>query len=275
MTLAAALLVAAVIGGGGLLQWFWAGWSVYSGAGPSVATRWLLTGAVGAALLLPPGAAMLGAAMGRRLEASGWRDQVRATPWGTARLCWWAGRAVLAPPLLALFLSAAGWTAVWLAGGRETGLPGPLKIVCAHGLVTVIMAAFGAWGLALAVRNGGGGRYRLIPSAGSLLPRFATQSGLWGPVTLLVLAAGPALVGPLLPHLARPERALDLTLLVNPVTAVGAVLGMDVLRSPRVYDLTRAPEYWYTYPPASAVAAIYLTTALLGGCCLRGRLEEE
>ena len=44
---AAALLAAAISGGAGLLQWFWAGWSVYSGAGPAVPVRWLLTGAVG------------------------------------------------------------------------------------------------------------------------------------------------------------------------------------------------------------------------------------
>ena len=83
---AAALLAVAISGGAGLLQWFWAGWSVYSGAGPAVLVRWLLTGAVGAALLLPPGAAMCGAAIGRRLADSGLRDQVRVTRWGTRRL---------------------------------------------------------------------------------------------------------------------------------------------------------------------------------------------
>src|SRR5205807_1913298 len=83
------------------------------------------------------------------------------------------------------------------------------------------------------------------------------------------VAAGPALVGPLLPHLSRPERALEAVLLVNPATAVGAALGMDVLRSPRLYMLTRAPEYWYTYPPAAAVAMVYLTVAAAGGYHLR------
>ena len=99
--------------------------------------------------------------------------------------------------------------------------------------------------------------------------------GLWGPVALLLIAAGPALVGPLLPHLSRPERALEAVLLVNPATAVGAALGMDVLRSPRLYMLTRAPEYWYTYPPMAAVAMVYLTVAAAGGYHLRKGLEGE
>jgi hypothetical protein len=92
---------------------------------------------------------------------------------------------------------------------------------------------------------------------------------------LLLMGAGPALVGPLLPHLSHPERALDAVLLVNPVTAVGAVLGMDLLRSPRLYMLTRAPEYWYTYPPTAAVALVYLTAAAMGGYHLRQKLEGE
>ena len=55
---AAAGIAVAITGLAALLQWIWAGWSVYSGAGPAVPERWLLTGAVGAALLLPPGAAV-------------------------------------------------------------------------------------------------------------------------------------------------------------------------------------------------------------------------
>jgi hypothetical protein len=92
---------------------------------------------------------------------------------------------------------------------------------------------------------------------------------------MFVIATGPALIGPLLPHLDRPERALEAVLLLNPVTSVGAALGMDILRSPRVYPLTRAPEYWYTYPPVPAVAGIYLIGAVWGACILRRGLEAE
>ena len=99
--------------------------------------------------------------------------------------------------------------------------------------------------------------------------------GSWAPATQLILCLGPWLVGPLLPHLARPERALDSALILNPVTAVGSALGMDLLRSPRLYDLTHAPEYWYTYPPASAVAALYGLLAVLAAHRLRRELEAE
>src|SRR5262249_43896607 len=65
---AAMAVATAVTGLAALVQWFWAGWSSY-GPGPSLAMRWLLTDAVGAALLLPPGAALAGAAVGRRIAS--------------------------------------------------------------------------------------------------------------------------------------------------------------------------------------------------------------
>src|SRR4051812_36405037 len=97
---AAVAMTAAITGLAALLQWIWAGWSVYSGPGPSLALRWLLTGAVGAALLLPWAAAIGGAAVGRRIADSGLRDQFRVTRRGTGHLALWAGGWALAPPLL-------------------------------------------------------------------------------------------------------------------------------------------------------------------------------
>src|SRR5438132_14430057 len=41
---AAAVLAASVTGLAALLQWFWAGWDIYAGPGPSAGMRWLLTG---------------------------------------------------------------------------------------------------------------------------------------------------------------------------------------------------------------------------------------
>src|SRR5205807_1913294 len=86
--------------------------------GPAVLVRWLLTGAVGAALLLPPGAAMCGAAIGRRLADSGLRDQVRVTRWGTRRLAFLAVAWAVAPSWLAALLSAVVWVLVSLPGRR-------------------------------------------------------------------------------------------------------------------------------------------------------------
>ncbi len=271
---AALVIGAAITGLAALLQWSWAGWSVYAGPGPSLAMRWLLTEAVGAALLLPVGAAVAGAAVGRRIADSGLRDQVRITGRGAALLAMQAARWALLPPLLAVSASAGGWVWVAALGRGESGLPRPMAIGMAHALAGVLVAAFGLWGLALAVSSaasspaGERARSRRIPVT-------LARSGMWAPLLLAALVPGPAWVGPLLLHLARPERLLDAVLLVNPVTAIGAVLGMDVLRSPRIYALTRAPEYWYSYPPAAGVAAVYIAVAALGATCLWRRLARE
>jgi hypothetical protein len=221
--------------------------------------RWLLTGAMAAALLLPPGAALVGAAVGRWLGEPGLREQVRVTPRGVARLALRAGLGTAAPALLAVLVSALGWMVISLGGGARSGLPGPAAIGMAHAVVAAAAVAFAAWGLALSVRRRGGfvAVYCLLPTAYCLL------------------VACPALLSPLLPRLQRPERALQVSLLVNPVTAAGAALGMDVLRSPRVYSLTRAPEYWYSYPPAAGVAAVFLAAAAVGARQFRRELERE
>jgi hypothetical protein len=242
--------------------------------------RWLLTGTIGAAVLLPLGAAVVGAAVGRRLADPSVREQLRVTNRGVVRAVLLAGTWALAPLLLASLLSAAGWSlAVFVDQGRS-GFPGAGAIWLGHALVVAIGTPFAVWGLALSVGE--------LPECGrSPRPGNRLRSGLRPhsgipPTAMLVpltayclLVAGPVLMGPVLPRLARPERLLDATLLVNPVTAVGATLRMDILRSPRVYGLTRAPEYWYVYPPASAVAAVYLMAAGLGVCQLRRRLESE
>jgi hypothetical protein len=270
-------IAAAITGLAALLQWIWAGWSVYSGPGPSLALRWLLTEAVGAALLLPPAAAIGGAAVGRRIADTGLREQLRVTQRGPRQLARLVGRWALAPLLLATLFSAAGWGAISLVErGRSAdggGLPGLLAIGGAHALVLVMGAAFALWGLAV----GAAPESRVVsPGVRRVwLPRSIARSGVWGLAVMTALVAGPALVGPLLPHLTRPERALDAVLLVNPVTAVGAALGMDLLRSPHVYGLTRASEYWYTYPSLTATAGVYLTAAALGAQYLKRQLERE
>jgi hypothetical protein len=256
----AASIVLVIAGLAALLQWGWAGWSVYSGPGPSVVTRWLLTGAVGAALLLPVAAAMAGAAAGRWLAGTGLREQARVTRRGVRQLMFLAAGRALGAPLLAVLGSAFGWLGLGLLGVGGDDLPGLGAIGAAHAVVAVLAAAFGLWGLAL---------------AGTHARRPVARSGIWAPVLLAGLVTAPALVGPLLPHLGRPERALNATLAVNPVTAVGAALGMDLLRSPHIYDLTRAPEYWYTYPSTLIVGSVYLAIALLGAWRLRRVLDRE
>jgi hypothetical protein len=211
---------------------------------------------------------MVGAAVGRRLGDPALREQLRVTRSGVVRAALLASGWAMAPLLLAAVLSAAGWTLVAFVDAGRSRFPSPLAIWLAHALVVSTGAAFAVWGLALSL-----GRVRQPGGQGT--GAGARHLYCLLPITYCLLAAGPALVGPLLPHLARPERALDATLLVNPITSVGAALGMDLLRSPRVYGLTRAPEYWYVYPPAVAVVAIYIAAAGLGAQQLRRRLESE
>jgi hypothetical protein len=274
--LTALAITGAVTGAAALLQWIWAGWSPYDGPGPSLPLRWLLTTAAGSALLVPPAAAMSAAAVGRRIADAGLRDQVRVTRRGPRQLAVLATRWALAPLLLAVVASAGGWMLMSVASlyGRAYAqdVPGCLAIAEAHAVVLFVAMAFALWGLAL----GAGSCRPAAPGLrGSRILYTLAQSGVWAPVALALLVAGPALVGPLLPHLARPERALDAALLVNPVTAVGAAIGMDILRSPRVYEMTRAPEYWYSYPTASATAGVYMVVAWLGLVRLRYQLERE
>src|SRR5690242_1273230 len=207
---AALALAAAVTGGAALLQWWWAGWSVYAGAGPPLGTRWLLTSSLGAALLLPPGAAIGGAWSARRLTDSGLLEQLKITRWSAGRLSLLVASRALLPVFLALVVSACGWLCLCLvapaalhrgAGSGRTVTPG--SIGAAHGLAAVIAAAFGLWGAAMAA----GKRGRESSPWGS--PR---RLGSWGLAAQVVLILGPWLVGPLLPHLSRPERALDAVL---------------------------------------------------------------
>jgi hypothetical protein len=267
------LLAAAVTAGAFVLQWLWAGWSPYAGAGPPLALRWLLTCCLGAALLLPPSAALTGAAAARRLTDTGLLDQLRLSRWSSGRLALMVGVQSLAPLGLALMVSAVGWLAVArLDRSALVSLPGSedrsaaMAIAVAHVLVAVITGAFGLWGAALAA-----GRRR--PGAGHW--GGARRLGTWGALALVVVTLGPWLVGPVLPRLSHPELALDAVLLLNPGTAVGAALGVDVLRSPRLYLLTRAPEYWYTYPPALAVTNAYALLALVAAARLRARLGMD
>ena len=148
---AAAALAASVTGLAALLQWFWAGWDIYAGPGPSAGMRWLLTGTVGAAVLLPMGAALVGAAVGRRLADPSLREQLRVTRSGVARAALLASAWAMAPLLLAAVLSVAGWTLVVFLDAGRSRFPSALAIWLAHSLVVAIGAAYAVWGLALSV----------------------------------------------------------------------------------------------------------------------------
>src|SRR5262249_15023861 len=155
-----------------------------------------------------------GASAVRRLTDSGLLEQLKITRWRADRLAFLVAFRALLPVFLALMVSASGWLCMSLAdssalsrGGGIGGEVSPAAIGAAHALAALIAAAFGLWGAALAAGKPG---RESSPWAGPL------RLGSWGLAAQLFLTLGPWLVGPLLPHLSRPERALDAVLVVNP-----------------------------------------------------------
>jgi hypothetical protein len=119
--------------------------------------------------------------------------------------------------------------------------------------------------------------------AGQALATLFRRPSLAGPLAALCLALCAAalfLVEPLLASArpawaGRPEWWIAAALAVNPVTAVGAALGLDVLRTPWLYPLTSAPEYRFAYPSPWLTLALYSIAALALGWRMCRRLRYE
>lgn len=234
------------------LQRTWAQSSIYSGNAPDFLLRWLTMGAAGAALLLLPCAAVLGAGAvppQSEFEATQTALLTRLTAFD---LC--AGRllAGLWPLLSTLLASCAFWLAAQLGWRFVPGaLHGFGPIFVAHLALLCAVFMVGAVGFLFATR--------LRP--GRLWGRGATVALLWALFCMTALF----LVSPMLSRLKDPTRLIAGTLLINPVSTITTAFDLDALRTNWLYDQTDAPQYSFAYPPPLASAGLF---ALIGSGAL-------
>jgi hypothetical protein len=245
------LLVLAAAAG---LQLFWIGASPYGGTGPAARERWFYSACLAATLLFAPWSAVRAERAWARLKQEGILRQLQLTRLSPAAICARAMAAAVAPLVAALLLSLLGWSLIALV----TGSPAWTRIVLGHALVLGEVLALGLAGQALAA--------------------LLRHPGLAGPasVTCYALSAFAILmIEPLLGRVARPEWWIWAALAVNPVTATGVALDLDVLRTPWIYALTSAPEYRFAYPSPWLTLALYTAAALLLGYRMCRRIRYE
>jgi hypothetical protein len=255
-----ALLGLVVLAGAAGLQLFWIGANPYNGPGPAVRERWFYSACLMATVVLVPWSAVRADRAWSHLRQQGILRQLQLTRLSPATI----GAAALGTavgPLLALVLaSLAAWGAVAVIAGD----PPLVTILLGHLLVLIQVVALGLAGQALATL------FRRPSMAGPLaalcLALCATALFLAEP--LLAAESRPAWSG-------RPEWWISAALSLNPVTAVGAALGLDVLRTPWLYPLTSAPEYRFAYPSPWLTLALYAAAALALGWRMCRRLRYE
>jgi hypothetical protein len=71
------------------------------------------------------------------------------------------------------------------------------------------------------------------------------------------------LVNPSVQTIEDPSRLVEVTLLINPVSAVETALGRDILHTGWIYEHSRAADYLTSYPPPIVSAGIFLTIGLI------------
>lgn len=229
-----------------LLQRYWAGPTFYSNNLSGFLERWLLTSAVGAALLFPLCAAVLGAgAVPATAEFETTQAALLTRLTAFDLVC---GRlmAALWPILSTLLASCAFWLGAQLGWRFLPGAwEGYASVAVVHliALGSVLMSGGGAFLCATRLRPGrlwGRGA-----AAGLLLSAFC--------LTALFLFDKP------MQKMPNPTRLLEFWLLLNPAAAIATELKSDFLRSADwIYNHTIAPEYAITNPPPLGTAGIML-----------------
>jgi hypothetical protein len=249
-----ALIALLVLAGAGALQLFWIGADPYGGPGPAAKERWFYSACLAATLLLSPWSAVRAERTWARLRQERILRELQLTRMSPAAICARALAAAVAPLLAALLLSLLSWLVLSLA----TGSPALRQVALGHALVLGEVLALGLAGQALAA--------------------LLRHPGLAGPMSIACFALGAGailLIEPLLTKVARPEWWIAAALAVNPLTANGAALGLDVLRTPWIYSLTSAPEYRFTYPSPWLTLAFYGALALALGTSMCRRIRYE
>jgi hypothetical protein len=249
-----ALLAVVVLAGAAGLQLFWIGASPYNGPGPGLRERWFYSACLMATLVLVPWSAVRADRAWSRLRQEGLLRQLQLTRMSPGAIAVAVLSATLGPLVALIAVSLAGWGVVSLGFGGPT----LASVLLGHGLVLAQVIALGLAGQALA----------------ALLHRLR----LAGPLAVFCLAlccAALFLVEPLLARSSRPEWWIYIALLPNPLTATGAALGLDILRTPWLYSLTSAPEYRFAYPSPWLTLALYAAVALGLGARMCRRLRYE
>ena len=234
-----ALLLIAVAVIAAALQQYWLQVSIYSGLRPRFSTRWLTLLLLAEVFVALPWAACRGALGWQRLRNDGLLEEYRRTRMSSAALVGGALWAATIPVVWFLSLSAVLTSVMSLL----TGEPEVTRLILAHAALAAMLLAGAALGQAVAASRRS---WAAIPTAVVLL----------GLATVAILALNPFYAA-----MGRPEVWIQLALLPNPVTAIGATLGVDVLRYPSIYPLTRAHEYFFVYPPVWQTALFYLAVA--------------
>ncbi len=256
----AGVLLGVLLALSAVLQVTWAQVSIYSGSAPRFLLRWLTMGAAGAAFLLLPCAAVLGAgaapsSVEREATLSALMTRLTAFDICAGRLL-----AGLWPLEAALLASCALWMAAQLGWGFVPGaLHGLGPILAAHLVLLCAVFMIGAVGFLFALRGRSGRLWGRGAAAALLLVAFC--------LTAIFLSE---------PQIRRrddPTRLIEGALLLNPVAAVATALDLDVLRTNWLYDHTSAPEYPFTYPAPLASAGLFaaIGAAALGGAAFRLR----
>lgn len=249
-----ALIGVLVLAGAAALQIFWLGAGPYGGTAAAARERWFYCACLAATLLLTPWSAVRAERAWARLRQEGLLRQLQLTRMSPLAICARALGAAIAPLLLAILLSLGSWMALALV----TGSPAPGGVALGHALVLGQVLALGLAGQALAA--------------------LLRHPGLAGPASIACLALATSailLIEPLLGRVARPEAWIAAALAVNPLSATGVALGLDVLRTPWIYALTSAPEYRFAYPSPWLTLALYLAAALVLGISMCRRIRYE
>lgn len=226
---AAGLLAAlTAVAAGYLLQRWWMEMPAYALTHPASLSRWLTAVLVAGSLLWIPWSAVRGAAVISRLRVTGALRHYRLTTSGGARLTGAALTAALAPCGVTL----AATLALGLAAAAAAGEPGMAAVLLAHLVLLLMMASAALLGAWLSDRF-----------------RLAGTAGLLAALVILAAAGEIALLDRFYPLMKSPEFWIYLALLPNPATAVGSVLGVDLLRIEWIYRHIHAHDYFYVYPP--------------------------